>query len=241
MEIVIRTHIKNIERLNLLEKTINSVIDKQLTDLGELKIFDNSSPMKQEVMELCGKYKISYNTNNYPSDTKGGLYSSLNLATTYPILCTVDDMIVGKNTKEEIIRILNNDIPQLDTSWGCIGMFACYPKNIRNLYQNTNLWNISTKALYALICHLYSKKLSEILINHYEKSQENYEQLTELEKHNLNCCDDIWVARTCEQHNLLCYNTIDDYSQHTGVNNRSFGENTITPNSEYLTNCFIGE
>lgn len=232
---VVRCHIKNTTRLKSLEGCIQSWQDKKLGDLGKLYLVDDQSPMEEEVVTLSKEYCVEYFRTPGPPDTKGGLYWSLKIQQSFPVLCCVDDMIFGKGSLEMFKAVLEQDVDKLPKNWGMIGTFACYESGTRNsnLIHNTktNLWNIKNEILYALVCHIFSPHLSNILVK-------DWEAILAGTMPNPHCCDDIWVARTCTANSIPNYNTGKDYAQHTGINNRTFSNDG---NSTYQTNFFVGE
>jgi len=240
MDTVIRTHVKNKERLNLLERTIVSCLEKNLYDLGEIKIVNDNSPLTNDVHTLCNKYSLKCHDTIYAPDTKNGLFESLRISNNFPVLCLVDDCVLGNNIKNILIDLLESQIHRLDKV-GCVGFFAGYNKNSRNPYNYSNFWHIPNQALYALVCHLFYEDLSKKLISIYSTFKTNPENLSQEDAQGLIACDDIWVARVCEKYGFKCYNHLQDYAQHTGIKNRSFGDNPQSENSEYATPCFVGE
>lgn len=238
MNTVIRCHIKNLERLQGLERAIVSWHSKRMYELGKLYLVDDHSPMAEEVRQLADKYKAIYHKAEGRADTKNGLVESLKVQNEFPVLCCVDDFILGEGIKERFEELLKKEVSIIENEchYGTIGTFACYHNNTRDHFkiENADLWNIPTNILYALVCHLYSKELSTILINEWDLIQKS-------ELPDPCCCDDIWVARICERENLPCFNTIVDFASHTGAANRTFGNNPADEGSNYQTPCFIGE
>jgi hypothetical protein len=58
MNTIIRTHVKNESRLQLLKRTIQSAVDKKLNEIGDIYIVDDQSPMQKEVIDLVRVVKI---------------------------------------------------------------------------------------------------------------------------------------------------------------------------------------
>lgn len=234
---VIRTHVKNKERLSTLERMVQSWIDKQLYDLGTLTIVDDGSPMREELVRLVGKYQINYFPTYYAPDTKNGLaYSLLPFITLKkgPRLCCVDDAVFGKGIKDRLILLLEEELPKLDR-WGIVGMFACYEDLTRNhnKVQGTDLWEVPNDILYALVGHVFSEDFAKIVTQRWEEVNTKQAEYPAM-------CDDIWVKQLLKEFNYKAYNTLSyDYLQHTGMNNRTFGESG--ENSSYQTKKFIGE
>jgi len=232
MKFIIRTYVKNEERLRLFEK---SIISLKLAGINNITVIDDQSPLEKEVQNVCMENAIEkYVRTVGKSDTINGLYSSLKEINNdeFTILC-VDDFICSSKILDTLKEIKDNDIPIIKDEYGTVGLFACYPSNIRIKYKNTNLWNIETKSLYALVCHHFSNELKDILINEYEEALEGRIEYPEV-------CDDIWVATICARENLKCFNTIEDYAFHTGMNNRTFGDSVVSDNSCYQTPCYVG-
>jgi len=232
MNTVMRCHIKNDERLAILERSIKSWYDKNIDAFGKLYLVDDGSPCQEEVESIAEKYKAEYFRTKGEPDTKNGLYWSLKVQNEFPVLCCVDDVVFGKGLYERIDRIFNRDIPIIG-KFGIIGLFACYEDLTRNpnRVHGTGLWYISPSILYALVAHIFSESFSKTMIDLWDKIQTGEEPYPA-------CCDDIWVARTLKRFNIPSYNTMKDYAQHTGVNNRTFGDNK---GSEYVSKMFVGE
>jgi len=163
---IIRTHIKNHKRLELLERTIVSWHDKQLYDLGELYIIDDTSPLQDELLDLLRNFQIKYKRSNNTPDTKNGLYESLKIDDGWneirkdsSVLCTVDDIVFGNGFKERIIKFLEEEESQLE-NFGMMGLFACYGPEFRinNRYKDLHLFNFPLDKFYGANCHIYSKQ-----------------------------------------------------------------------------------
>lgn len=235
MNTIIRTHVNNNTRLNLLEREIISWFDKQLNTIGRLFIVDDFSSMHEEVRNLCLKYSVEYKRAHGISTTINGLVESLKLERelndSVPALHCVDDAVFGIETKSAVLNLVNQ-LPFV-TPYGTIGLFACYPKDIRDKYKvaNTGLWKIDSNLLYALVSHIYSPELIEVLIKDWGDMLTGVTPRTSHQ-------DDIWVAMTCARLNLNCYNTNLDYAQHTGMGNSTFNSIEV---SDYRSTEFIGE
>jgi hypothetical protein len=52
--------------------------------------------------------------------------------------------------------------------------------------------------------------------------------------------DDIWVAKECIENDWKIFNTMEDYTQHTGMNQRSF-DSHLSGSSDYASSLFVGE
>lgn len=241
---IIRTHVKNELRLQVLERTILSWYDKELYSLGDLFIVDDQSPLEREIINLIENINnkklpgnpITYFRTQGQGDTKNGLYWSLKVQENYPVLCCVDDMVFGKGIKERLIHLIDNELLLIGENYGMIGTFACYEQATRNpnRYNKEDLWIVPIDIFYATVCHVFSEKLSKIIIKEWEEIQQELKPIP-------NCCDDIWVKEICRKEKLKIYNTLKaDYAQHTGANLRTFNEDT-TGSSEYYSKLFIGE
>lgn len=233
---VIRTYVKNQQRLNTLNRTIESWNSKGMSEFGKLIIVDDISPMAKEVKALAETHKLTYYLCDGEPDTKNGLYHSLLCQDKFPVLCCVDDMVFGQGTKSAIKRMFLNDYEKVVETAGCIGMFACYGEETRKVLRvpGTDLWNIKNEILYALVCHFFTPKLAKIVIDDWQKVLKNEIPYPCM-------CDDIWVKEICIREGLLNYNTILDYAQHTGMRNRTFGEGDGGAGSDYISNMFVGE
>lgn len=233
LDCVIRTHVKNEQRLDTLARMMQSWHDKNLGDLGELYIADDGSPLMDEVGELCAKYDAYYYRCGGTPDTKNGLSESLLLAPKYPVLCCVDDAVFGNGIKDRLILLLEEELPKLD-KWGIVGMFACYEDGTRNQNKvmGTNLWQVPNQILYALVGHVFSEPFSEIIIQRWHEVKAGVAEYPAM-------CDDIWVKMLLKEFDYGAYNTMRDYLQHTGMDNRTFGESG--DNSNYSSKMFVGE
>lgn len=236
MNTIIRCHVKNNERLITLEKEIISYKEKGLDILGDLYIVDDGSPLQSSVISMCGNHKANYIKASNTPDTKNGLAESLRLMIglggKYPSLLCVDDAVFGRGILGRLTKLLHEELPIINP-FGMVGLFACYEDNTRNHNKilGTDIWKIDHKILYALVAHVFSFQLAAILVDIWDKVQEGSEPYPGM-------CDDIWVATVCAKYNIPCYNTMMDYAQHTGMNNRTFGDNT---GSEYQSKMFVGE
>ncbi len=232
---VLRTHIKNTQRLEVLKKTIKSWYAQEMNFLGDLYIVDDQSPMQNEVIHLVNRYNAHYLRTTGEGDTKNGLYWSLRVQNQWPVLCCVDDMVFGKGSRERFEKIISSEIPELG-KFGMFGSFACYENNTRDFNRiiGTDYWKVPIDILYGLVCHIYSRELSNIITKEWEGIQKGNYPMP-------NCCDDIWVKEICRREQLPVYNSYRDFAQHTGMNMRTFGENEVTESSEYQTPCFVGE
>lgn len=241
IDTIIRTHVKNQERFELLQRSVDSWFSHDLNSLGSLTIVNDQSPDSGSdmIQSFCEDNNIKYILTSGKPDTKNGLYYSLKEMQDKPALCCVDDLIFGKGIKEKLEYLVNEEYKNLShIRWGMIGMFACYPKDIRHVYQDTGLWNIPNHILYALISHIFSVSLSKDLVSIYDNYLENNIDTSYREL--FTYCDDIWVAKISTAKGYLNFNTLDDYTQHTGMNKRSFEKDEVG-NSDYTTKCFVGE
>lgn len=234
LDTVIRTHVKNKERLATLDRMVKSWYDKRLNDLGDLIILDDSSPLADDVVDLALFYNATYKKANGSADTKNGLAESLLVPSKLPALLCVDDAVFGKGIKDRLILLLEEELPKLGLNWGIVGMFACYEEGTRNHYkiQGTSLWEVPNDILYALVGHIFSPKFSSIVA-------QRWSQVKSGEAEYPGMCDDIWVKQLLKEWGYMAYNTMEDYLQHTGMDNRTFGESG--DNSSYTTNLFVGE
>jgi hypothetical protein len=231
MNTVIRAHIKNDRRLDDLREEIISWNRNKLYKLGDLYIVDDGSPMRHELMDLCRNFEAIYVKADGIPDTKNGLYASLKAQQEFPVFCCVDDAIFGKGILSRLEYFLEQE-QSLIPDYGLVGTFACYEDATRNQNKvlGTNLWEIHSSILYALVGHIFSKSFSDIIIKEWEgilRKDIPYPGM----------CDDIWVATLLKKYGIKAYNTMKDYTQHIGMNNRTFGDNT---GSEYVSKMFVG-
>lgn len=233
MNTIIRTHVKNDERLKTLERELKSWYDKEMYQLGDLFIVDDGSPCGEDVNRLALVYNAHYSKTQGEPDTKNGLYWSLKVQDKFPALLCVDDAVFGKGIVDRLKELENRELSILGSNWGIVGLFACYEDNTRkpNRVIGADLWEVKPIILYALVSHVFSKNFARIMIDQWEDVQRGEEPYP-------NSCDDIWVARTLPRFGYKSYNTMKDYAQHTGINNRTFGDNK---GSEYHTLMFVGE
>lgn len=233
MKTVIRCHVKNTERLNIAERTFRSFVDKGLT---EATVIDDGSTRVKALEKLCSKYGFTYQKAGGKPSTINGLVESLKLAGPGEhVLCCTDDIVLGKNVDWVLGRIETLEVPaleRLNVAWGTIGLFACYPASVRSIYPETLLWNIPWDSLYALTCHVFSPAMVAKAKQEWDGIQAGLLPWPEM-------CDDIWIAKLAKKHNLLCFNCLHDYAQHTGVNNRTFSDDQGSSN--YISPVFVGE
>lgn len=225
---------KNEERLKIFRRTLQSWKDKELWKLGTLYVVDDQSPLGTEVEALAKEFNAIYFRTTGIRSTKNGLYWSLKVQDEFPVLCCVDDMVFGEGTKNRLESLITYEYPKLKNT-GVVGLFVCYDMRTRNYFRfsDVDLWMVPIALSYALVCHLFSKELSDTLIRDYEQALlEN----REVSIHQ----DDLWVKEVCLRDNLVIYNTTDDYAWHTGANTRTFGDDPVG-NSSYQTPCFVGE
>jgi len=233
MNTVVRCHVKNAERMVLLDKTLNSISLSGMHELGRLILVDDGSPLMDGVQQTATANKFEYVRATGKPDTKNGLVRSLELNDGKPVLCCVDDMVCGKGFLPAMKGILERDIPELEAAnvpWGLIGTFACY--NDRPRFRKSTLWNIPSTSLYALVCHVFSPRLAGILMDEWQRVENGSME-------DPPACDDLWTARVCTREGILCFNTVQDYAQHTGAGARTFSD--AQGSSYYLSQRFVGE
>lgn len=238
MDTYIRCHVKNKERLATLEREFISWNDKGMSQLGDLYVIDDNSPMGADVKILCRDYWIkSLIPAGGEPDTKNGLYQSLKasreISGNNESLFCVDDAVFGVGIVDRLVKYSMKE-HYIIPNRGLVGLFACYesPTRTPNMVHDTDLWVVPIEILYALVAHIFSVNLRNTLIWEWEQIQAGKLPYP-------NCCDDLWVKGVCWKHRLNCYNTMQDYAQHTGGDNRTFGESTA--NSRYKTKMFVGE
>lgn len=243
MNIIMRCHVKNLDRLKLVDKSLNSLFSHTIHNLGAVCLVDNNSPYHKEVSALANSYGISYHYSTEKEDTKEGLYQScvlgMELDPVSPTLYCVDDLVFGKDSYFSIINCLENDIPLLERSnirWATVGLFACYSMDVRSslFIKDTNLWFIPTDSFYAMVCHILNPKFTQIIIDSWKKVQNKEIPMPAM-------CDDLWVATLVKENNYRIFNTKKDYAQHTGMGNRTFAVSTEMDTSHYKSPAFVGE
>jgi hypothetical protein len=242
MKTVVRTHVRDVARLRLLRRTLTSLRNK---GVWPVDVVDDHSPMGSGVRHLCDDFETECHLSlGNKGHTINGLVSSFLLADVSPIappahnapamLCLTDDCVVGKGIAPEIKRmeqfILDAGLFELPI--GMAGTFACYEN--RPEFHHTGLWRISTEALYALVCHVYSPRLMYL-------ATKEWTGIVDGTIADPCCCDDIFIKRICLREGLACFNTLKDYAQHTGINERSFGETKEVTGSHYVSKMFVGE
>jgi hypothetical protein len=234
MNTIFRCHIKNDERLELFRRSLQSWKDKELWKLGKLYVVDDQSPLQVEVEALAKEFDAVYFRTTGTRSTKNGLYWSLKIQNEFPVLCCVDDMVFGESSMNRLNMLVMHEYPRLKNT-GIVGLFVCYDMQTRNQFRfsDVDLWMVPIALSYALVCHLFSKDLSDILIRDYEKAAAENREVSIHQ-------DDLWVKEVCLRDGLVIYNTVDDYAWHTGANTRTFGDDPIG-NSSYQTPRFVGE
>lgn len=233
MNVVVRTHVRTPQRLALLQRTLSSMRDK---GVWPVNVVDDHSPMTSEVQKLCAGFNVQCcRSAGERGHTINGLISSFQISDmTSPLLCTVDDLVLGHSTRKALDEIENLIIPKLsDRPWAMIGLFACYVNRSESL-PNLKLWHIPTEILYALVCHVYSPQIMRLAATEWN-------DVVAGRQGDPCCCDDIFIKRICQRHNLICFNTLQDFAQHTGGGERTFGSATDLRGSYYESPLFIGE
>lgn len=237
MKVVIRCHIRNDKRLALMKRTIDSYINKQLNNDYQLHVMDDASPMQEEVVKLCSQYPIVYHRSGGKNCTINGLVESFRLADPGEIIaCGTEDIVFGKGVKARMRKLLKHEIPYIGDNWGFIGVFACYPHNVRqqNKVAHTDLWRYQWPIIYALNFDLYSPIMMKHAIDRWDQYLRGEIKRPTME-------DDIYIKELAKEFKLPCYNTNKDYIQHTGRDARSFGSKETHNGSHYTTAYFTGE
>lgn len=237
MHTIIRTHVKNEARLNLLARTIESALNKGLEDLGSILVADDHSPLGDKVRRLCEAMAVEYHGSmGLKGSTKNGLVSSFRLARGLQgreVLHVCDDIVFGKGTKEFLQTLFQYPVP---ADWWMISLFAAYPQHVRNQNQvfQTPLWRYPTDSFYAGLAVIYHEDLMEKAITEWDlvERAEAIEPPWQ---------DDLWMKQLCIDNRKSIYNSNRDYAQHTGVKQRSFGDDPEAGSSEYVTDYFVGE
>lgn len=232
MDTIIRCHVKNQRRLDELERELKSCEDKNLNILGDVFVVDDDSPMHEEVETLCYRNEVNYIRAGGIPDTKNGLYWSLKYADRFPVFLCVDDAVFGTGIAERLLHLEKYELNKIP-DYGFVGTFACYEDSTRihNKVPDTDLWHYPTNIIYALVGHVFSERLARLVMHEWEEVLAGRLPYPEM-------CDDIWVKEMLKKYNIKAYNTMKDYTQHVGINNRTFGENT---GSDYYSKMFVGE
>lgn len=235
--LVIRAHIRDSARLPVTERTLRSALDKNLPDICDITVLDDSSPLGDGLCRLCEILEIKYKKAGGSPSTINGLMESLKLADGN-MVCCVDDIVFGKGTKEILTDIWERMLPHLDNhgvSWGLLGLSLCYDRRIDSVLYGLPLFElVPTSLVYALMFHFYSTALKSALFDKWERIQSGQIPVPGFE-------DDIFVSKTLGKTGLRYFNTVRDYAWHTGAHIRSFGPHDGGKNSEYQTKCFVGE
>ncbi len=231
MDTIIRTHVKTQERLNLLERTIKSAVDKGLTTIGSVWIVDDGSPMAAQVQELAAKWGIQAIKNDGIPSTKNGLYGALRFCKATPTFVTCDDIVFGGDIKHQL-ELIEKSPPK---DYAMVSLFAAYNDDTRHAGRvDARYWKYPTQDFYAALACVYSPKLSKKYCQIWEsvRSGEIPEPIWQ---------DDLLVKQICIDQDWPIFNTRVDYVQHTGMNKRSFGDEEQAGSSNYVSSHFIGE
>lgn len=239
---VIRCYVKDQNRLNLLEKTIQSCLKQHLNDLGPITIVDDGSPLKNNVKELANKYNVNYLCpEEYKSSTNQGLCNALKAFKNEPYtLQLTDDVILCKDFNLILNKLLKYQLTSLG-SYGIITMFC--PQSVAmhlrkgQTFNGTNVYRLDTTSplIHAFICTLMSKDFADVFIRHWEDvrgTDREHDQLM----------DDIRARVLCNKAELSMYITKQCWAEHTGTNpqDRTFQDARQGGNS-YRAASFLGE
>lgn len=223
MNFYIRTHVKNAERLELLRRTLESVRAAAPDMEHRIFVIDDGSTF-DGARGLAARVNAVYLSVPGPHGTKNGLYWSLmadrDMGTGVHL---VDDCVVSSGflSQAKIER-------QFPDCW-LLSFFACYPRN-----PEKGWWHYPTKDFYAAVACCFHPSLRDIYIAWWEKvisgalPDEVYQ-------------DDLMVKKFIMDAGKRIYNTGWDYAQHTGIGQRSFGDNPKEESSNYQTAYFKGE
>lgn len=236
LPIVFRSHVKNDKRFALTKQTIESAIEVGIPKIAQMHLIDDhsSEEFSKELQNMCNAHNVIYTQASGIPHTRNGLVESLKISPTEPILCCVDDIVFSKHIVPTLLDIVNVCIPKLDennVNWGLIGLFACYPRGKIETKYGAPLWQLKPECVYALVCHFFSPKLSQILIKDWDDILGGRKELT---AH----ADDLWTATHLANNGLIYFNTKIDYAQHTGDNARSFEAHDGNDGSCYKTEFF---
>lgn len=237
MNIVVRTHVKNQQRWDLLKRTLRSVIDKKINLMGKLYILDDNSPMALDVEKTASDYGAIYvPAKNHPGDTKNGLGESLAIGDMgEPILCVCDDIVFGKDSSSIIMKYLDIDIPMLECAgikWGMISLFASYGRG--PLVLGTDFWEYPIPAFYAGLAVIYSPMFRK-------KYVETWNSMVRGEIPKCPHQDDLFCKEILNASGTRLFGIKRDLVQHTGIDARTFGNSTTDPGTHYQSSFFVGE
>jgi len=237
LRVVLRTHIKDADRLNLLDRSLHSLFTKGIDKLGSVCLLDDNSP-NMEVLQMQSLYHpLDYVRTPGPNGTKEGLVKSIRHFGSIkdPVLYCVDDLVFSSKAKDVLVNLAMNDIEEIKAyiDYGLIGLFACYTEDVRAELKIKHLdyWKVPWNISYAYVCHIFSPKLQDFILKEWalvESGAIPYPKVN----------DDIWVAELCERKGLAILNTMKDYAQHTGMRKRSY-DIKEDEYSEYVSTCFV--
>lgn len=225
MKTIIRTHVKNDERLALLARTIQSAYRAVGPDI---LVVDDQSPMGKDVRLICNNFKVEYRRTEYQPCTKNGLYWSFKYGGEGNLFCITDDCVLGQG----ITKIMEQD---LDPQCWLLTFFAGYPMQIRISRAVGNIfWNYPVEAFYAGIACVYHTTLSRLYMEKWEHVMRGEEPKEDYQ-------DDLTIKHLIMANGKQIWGTMYDFAQHTGVQQRSFGDIVADAGSNYVSECFVGE
>jgi hypothetical protein len=237
VNIVVRTHVKNQQRLDLLNRTLQSILDKDIDRLGLVHVLDDNSPMREEVRQSAITHNALYrHAENSPGSTKNGLGESLALGDMdKPILCLCDDIVFGKGSLDILRRYMDSDIPILEWNhipWGMISLFASYGRG--RFILNTDFWEYPIPHFYAGLAVIYSPAFRKEYVSQWDKMM----------KGEIPMCvhqDDLFCKDILNASGTRLFGIRRDLVQHTGINARTFGDKAEDPGTQYQSAFFVGE
>lgn len=222
MNFYIRTHVKNPERLELLRRTLDSVRVAAPGPEHRIFLIDDGSTF-DGARGLAASLGAVYLNVPGPHETKNGMYWSLKVDQDMGQgIHLVDDCVVSKGILD------SHSWPAREDVW-LWSFFACYPRN-----PSGGCWHYPTKDFYAAVACIFHPDLRDLYISWREKvlSGQLPEEVYQ---------DDLMMKKFILEAGKRIYNTGWDYAQHTGIGQRSFGDNPKEESSNYQTAFFKGE
>lgn len=214
MNTIIRTHVKNVERLKLLKLTLESSKDKKLHRVGQIFIADDQSPMNSEVQAVAMRYKAKTVISTGKPSTCNGMFNALEIGKDWDYgLYLCDDVLLGGEFKEKLNKIES----LLPSGFGAVSLFI--PESVDQHFRKGDTeyfykCDASSPLFHAWICTVISKELNA-------KYRENYQSV--ISRHP-DIQDDHAIRMICEYYKLGLYCTKEDWALHTGINNRAFDD-----------------
>lgn len=214
MKAIIRTHVRNPQRLELLKNTIRSA---RRVGIHRVMVIDDQSPLMVDVRVLCAEEKCEYLLTKGTPGTKNGLYWSLRMDEGSDLhLC--DDAELSPTDWQAV---------PASPDWWLLSYFACYNRD-----TNRTWWWYPVSTFYAALACRFHPDLRAAYIKARDEVSEGRAPETAFQ-------DDILVKLIIAENGKEIWNTGWDYAQHTGIGILT----TMGPghNSDYRSQFFIGE